>query len=177
MRVTGLRSPNGQDNVFGPPGVRPLGVDGMRRRHYSDSLEKEGELSPSSSGSIAWAISMLKDQGMPSEEIAKILGADDPVLVSRYLELHRERLDEHLAAQRRTLERLERLLAARSLASPARGERDARVGRMKHVMGALACHTIGPHGPTDLRPDPVQNQPTDHRTGSATAPSAIPWAT
>ena len=64
-------------------------------------------------GSIAWAISGLTDQDMPSEEIATLLGTDDPGLIHRLLELHRERLQEHLADQRHTLARLERLLAAR----------------------------------------------------------------
>jgi len=115
-------SPNGRDNLVRPSGGRPLdGVDEMRRRRNSDSPGKQGEPSLSPSGSIAWAISVLKDQGMPSEEIVAILGADDPVLVSRYLELHRERFEEHLAAQRRTLARIEGLFAARSLATAASG--------------------------------------------------------
>ena len=71
----------------------------------------------SSSESIAWAIGALRDQDMPSEEIATVLGADDPELVRRYFELHQERLEEHLADQRRTLARLERLLAARSMSA------------------------------------------------------------
>ena len=43
---------------------------------------------------------------MPPEEIDAILGADDPEVVRRYLELHEERLAERLADQRRTIGRL-----------------------------------------------------------------------
>ena len=43
---------------------------------------------------------------MPPEEIDAILGARDPEVVRRYLELHEERLAERLADQRRTIGRL-----------------------------------------------------------------------
>jgi DNA-binding transcriptional MerR regulator len=59
---------------------------------------------------VGWAIATLREQGMPSREIAAILEADSGQLVRQYLELHRERLEEHLADQRRTLARLDRLL-------------------------------------------------------------------
>ena len=49
----------------------------------------------------------LREQGMPVAELQAILRSDDPVIVRRYLELHRERLEERLAEQVRTLERLE----------------------------------------------------------------------
>ena len=52
----------------------------------------------------------LREQGMPTAELQAILRSDDPVIVRRYLELHRERLEERLAEQVRTLERLERQL-------------------------------------------------------------------
>jgi DNA-binding transcriptional MerR regulator len=52
----------------------------------------------------------LREQGMPSAELQAILRSDDPVIVRRYLELHRERLEERLAEQVRNLERLERQL-------------------------------------------------------------------
>jgi hypothetical protein len=44
---------------------------------------------------------------MPSKEIRAILAAEDPELVHRYMELHRERLEEQLDEQLRTLDRLE----------------------------------------------------------------------
>jgi hypothetical protein len=52
----------------------------------------------------------LREQGMPAVELQAILCSDDPVIVRWYLELHRERLEERLAEQVRTLERLERQL-------------------------------------------------------------------
>lgn len=47
---------------------------------------------------------------MPSEEIRAVLSAEDPEIVRRYLELHRERLEEQADEQRRTLDSLERSL-------------------------------------------------------------------
>jgi hypothetical protein len=61
---------------------------------------------------VAYATSALADQAMPTEEIAAIVRACDPELVRRYLELHRERLEERLADQQRTIDLLERLLIA-----------------------------------------------------------------
>jgi DNA-binding transcriptional MerR regulator len=52
----------------------------------------------------------LREQGMPAAELQSVLRSDDPVIVRRYLELHRERLEERLAEQVRTLERLEQQL-------------------------------------------------------------------
>jgi ATP/maltotriose-dependent transcriptional regulator MalT len=62
------------------------------------------------SGPHAWAASTLTRQEMPSEEIRAVLAAHDPETVRRYLELHRERLEERLTEQRRTLADLERFL-------------------------------------------------------------------
>jgi DNA-binding transcriptional MerR regulator len=52
----------------------------------------------------------LQHQGMPLHEIRAVLRTDDPVVVRRYLELHRERLDEWVARQREDLRALERLV-------------------------------------------------------------------
>ena len=52
----------------------------------------------------------LREQGMPAAELQAIKRAQDPMIVRRYLELHRERLEERLAEQVRTLGRLERQL-------------------------------------------------------------------
>ena len=54
---------------------------------------------------------------MPSEEIDAILDADDPEIVRRYLELHRERLEEHLADRLRELDAVESQLLAERLAT------------------------------------------------------------
>jgi len=53
----------------------------------------------------------LRSQRMPLQEIRALLTADDPEIVRRYLELHRERLEERLAAQVRTLASIEHLRA------------------------------------------------------------------
>jgi hypothetical protein len=47
---------------------------------------------------------------MPTEEIRAVLSAEDPEIVHRYLELHRERLEERVAEQRRALESVEQIL-------------------------------------------------------------------
>ena len=62
--------------------------------------------------SIMRAGALLRETGMPADEIRTILTTADPELVRRYLELHRERLEERLTAQRRTLLSVERLLSA-----------------------------------------------------------------
>jgi hypothetical protein len=49
--------------------------------------------------------------GMPPEEIRVVLVTDDPRMVRRHLELHRERLMEELIDRRLTLAALERELA------------------------------------------------------------------
>jgi DNA-binding transcriptional MerR regulator len=51
---------------------------------------------------------ILRRQGMPPQEIRAVLAADDPLVVRRLLELHRERLDEWLAEQQRLLASIER---------------------------------------------------------------------
>ena len=54
---------------------------------------------------------ILRRQRMPAEEIRAVLAADDPLLVRRLLELHRERLGEWLEEQRSLLDRIEGALA------------------------------------------------------------------
>ena len=68
---------------------------------------------------------------MPPEEIDAILGADDPEVIRRYLELHRERLEERLADQRRTIGRLIQVIT-----SP-RGYRRRSATRRRGGMGLV----------------------------------------
>jgi hypothetical protein len=68
------------------------------------------ELGPEASGRLALAAPALRDQGMPPDEIDAILRADDPEVIRMYLELHRERLEEWFADQRRTIGELVQLL-------------------------------------------------------------------
>jgi hypothetical protein len=63
------------------------------------------------SGSVTWAATILRDQGMPQAELLVVLRTPDRGIVHRYLNLHLERLEEWLATQRRTLAAVERLLA------------------------------------------------------------------
>jgi hypothetical protein len=56
------------------------------------------------------AVGTLRRSRMPRAEIRAVLSADDPEMVRRYLELHRERLEEQLAAHRRELDALARSL-------------------------------------------------------------------
>jgi hypothetical protein len=65
------------------------------------------------SAPITWAERVLGCQEMPSEEIGSILATDDVEVVRRYLELHRERLQERLADRFRELDTVEAQLAAR----------------------------------------------------------------
>jgi hypothetical protein len=67
--------------------------------------------------SRGWLVRALSTLGMPLEEIRAVLRARDPVVVARYMQLHRERLAEHLADRIRELEALERTLARRSRAA------------------------------------------------------------
>jgi DNA-binding transcriptional MerR regulator len=110
-------------------GSEAMTVDMSMRPRDGGLLTEGEELSRHDSESIAWAADAIRDQGMPSEEIDAILGADDPELVRRYFELHRERLDERLADQRRALARLEQLLAARSIGAAARSQEKEVAGR------------------------------------------------
>ena len=53
---------------------------------------------------------ILRRQGMPPREIRALLATDDPLLVHRLVELHRERLGEWLEEQRRLVASIERSL-------------------------------------------------------------------
>jgi DNA-binding transcriptional MerR regulator len=63
----------------------------------------------------AWRI--LRRQGMPAAEIRAALAADDPLVVRRLLELHRERLGEWLDEQHRLLAWVEGSLVGSTRAS------------------------------------------------------------
>ena len=88
-----------------------------KMRSHRPATGSGGELDPETSWRLALATPELMDQGMPPEEIDAILGADDPEVVRRYLELHEERLEERFADQRRSIERLLQVI------TPRRGKR------------------------------------------------------
>ena len=52
----------------------------------------------------------LLRQDMPLGEVRAVLEAADPAVVHRYLELHRERLEEQIAERGRVLDVVERIL-------------------------------------------------------------------
>lgn len=63
------------------------------------------------SGSRDWAETVLRDQGMPPDELRVVLTTPDRELVRRHLELHLERLEERLVTQRRKVAAIQRILA------------------------------------------------------------------
>ena len=73
----------------------------------NDILDPEREVT---SGSIAWAEMVLRDQEMPPDELRVVLATADRELVRRHLELHLERFEEWLNTQRRSVAAAERIL-------------------------------------------------------------------
>lgn len=59
----------------------------------------------------AWATWTLLRQGVPADEVRRIVGAGDREIVRRHLELHRERPAERLEDDLRAVAAVERLLA------------------------------------------------------------------
>lgn len=55
----------------------------------------------------------LLRQDMPFGEVRAVLDSDDPAIVRRYLELHRERVEEQIVERRRALDMVERTLVER----------------------------------------------------------------
>lgn len=60
--------------------------------------------------SVAWAESVLRQQGMPPEELRFVMASEDAETVRRHLELHLERLEERLMGQRRHVVSAQRIL-------------------------------------------------------------------
>jgi hypothetical protein len=63
------------------------------------------------SHAFGWAERVLRRQAMPPDEVVVVMTSTDRVLVLRHLELHLERLEERLIAQRRSLAQVQRILA------------------------------------------------------------------
>ena len=102
-----------------------------KTRSHRPAMEVKGsrdEFDPEASWRLARATQVLRDQGMPPEEIDAILGADDPGVIRRYLELHVERLEERLADQRRSIGRLMQVIP------PAPGVRRPSAGPKRKGM-------------------------------------------
>jgi hypothetical protein len=62
---------------------------------------------------MALAVVTLRDLGMPWAAIDAVLETEGPRLVRRYIQLHAERLEEHLAEQRGLLLTIEPTLSVR----------------------------------------------------------------
>jgi hypothetical protein len=65
---------------------------------------------------------ILRRQGMPPEELRAVFGSGDPQVVSRVLELHRERLGEWFDEERRLVAAIERSLVRGSTSVPSDGD-------------------------------------------------------
>jgi hypothetical protein len=90
------------------------------------------------SAPITWTERTLECQGMPPEEIDSILATDDPEVVRRYLELHREWLEERLADRLRELDAVESQLLAEHRAT--RG--DLTQGPRTRLSGRSQVHPV-----------------------------------
>ena len=97
-------------------------------RSAMEAKGTQGELAPEASLDPSTPVSQVRAARMPPEEIDAILGADDPWVVRKYLELHEERLEERLAEQRRSIARLRQVIA------PATGVRRPPAGRKRKGM-------------------------------------------
>ena len=84
---------------------------------------------------ILWAAHELRDQQMPSAAIHTVIVTDEPEIIRRYMELHRERLQERLMDEQAIAGDIERLLIEaigwrerRECAMPRNGEASRRGG-------------------------------------------------
>jgi hypothetical protein len=62
---------------------------------------------------VGWISSVLLRQGMPEDEVRRVLLVDDPETFRRYLELHRERLAERVHDELGRVDLIEQLLTGR----------------------------------------------------------------
>lgn len=94
-------------------------IEGFARRTVSAPISRtdptgEPAVGPGTSqmtrDALTSVVRTLFDMGMPSHEIGAVVGADQPMLVHRYLGLHGERLAERLADQLQILARIEQTL-------------------------------------------------------------------
>ena len=60
---------------------------------------------------LLWAAHELQRLGMPPTEIHTVLVTDDPEIIRRHMELHRERLQERIADEVATVGRIEASLS------------------------------------------------------------------
>ena len=96
---------------------------------------------------------------MPPQEIRAVLAADDPLVVRRLLELHRERLEEWLEEQRRLVASIERSCADGPAVLTATPREPGRPQRGRSTMTARRpatarsiCSSVGILSPTTSSP-------------------------
>jgi hypothetical protein len=82
-------------------------IDGGRAGHPDLRF---GQHDPVHWDRVLWAAYALRAQGMPQGEIHSLLATDDPRLIRRHLDLHRERLEERFADHRELVNSIEGLL-------------------------------------------------------------------
>ena len=104
----------------------------MTFQAYIDNIEAKTGKTPDDS--FSWAEQALRRHGMPKDEIRAVLTARDPRIVRRYLELHRERLQELLDDKLRTLGALETVLVL-SGDDPHLLERGGHMPRRRQTLG------------------------------------------
>jgi hypothetical protein len=73
-------------------------IDGRRAGQHPDP--RFGQHDPVHRDHVLWAAYALRAHGMPQGEVHSLLATDDPSLIRRHLELHRERLEERFADHR-----------------------------------------------------------------------------
>jgi len=67
-----------------------------RARRASPRTRRFGERDPVRRDLVSWAAHVLREHGMPSADLRTVLARDDPGTIRRYMDLHRERLEERL---------------------------------------------------------------------------------
>lgn len=146
--------------------VKRLGFGAMRLPGISQLEVGSGVFVPFRDALVS-AIKVLRDLDMPPDEVDAIVAAHHPLIVHRVMELHRERLEERLADQLRTLDRLERILTpAFSRLPPVPSKRPSSAGtRSLHGSEVDPAITASRHHKVrsvDTRLDLVDREP--HQT-------------
>jgi hypothetical protein len=100
------RAPQGIGVVRRERAEATVPVIGDIRDTLARSRENQLPLAPS----LASAGLVLRDQGMPADELRVVLTTEDAEIVRRHLALHVERMEERLVEQRRRATWAEQLL-------------------------------------------------------------------
>jgi hypothetical protein len=77
------------------------------------SIGERIDVSRAGPDTVGWISSVLVRQGMPEDEVRRVLLVDDREMFRRHLALHRERLAERLDDELGTVDLIEQLLTGR----------------------------------------------------------------